>query len=115
MRSSTVGMLNVTPTLARRDAVERTSTSRTTIGPRVINPNGVRASPSATMAPRVSRKRPSAGWYGSVAVPIATCSRRHERRVSSRVRTSTTFVLTRIDLPYRSSHGRSEVRSKART
>ena len=115
MRSSTVGMLKVTPTLARSDAVVRTSTSRTTIGPRVISPNGVRDSPSATIAPRVNLNRPSAGWYGSVAVPMATCSRRHDRRASSRVRTSTILVLTRIEVPYRASHGRSEIRSKART
>ena len=69
---SIVGMLNVTPTFARSEAADRTSTSRTISGPRVIRLNGVRASPSATIAPRVRRNRPSAGWYGSVAVPTAT-------------------------------------------
>ena len=73
--------------------------SRTIIGPRVMRPIGVRAVPSASIAPRVSRKWPSAGWYGSVAVPTTTCSRRHERRASSRVSTSTRLVLTRIDVP----------------
>ena len=96
---SRVGIENVTPTSARSLADARTSTSRTIIGPRVMSPIGVRASPSASIAPRVRRKRPSAGWYGSVAVPTTTCSRFHDRRASSRRSTSTRFVLTRIDVP----------------
>ena len=59
--SSMVGIENVTPTFARSLANARTSTSRTIIGPRVMSPIGVRASPSASIAPRVSRNRPSAG------------------------------------------------------
>ena len=59
---SSVGIENVTPTSARLLAYARTSMSRTISGPRVISPIGVRASPSASIAPRVSRKRPSAGW-----------------------------------------------------
>ena len=34
-------------------------------------------SASAEMIPGINRYRPSARWYGSVLVPIATCSRRH--------------------------------------
>ena len=82
-----------------RAASDSTSRSRTISGPRVMIPNGVANSPIAWIAPRVSRQRPSAGWYGSVAVPTATCSRVHDRRVSSRRRTATRFVLTRIDDP----------------
>ena len=48
---------------------------------------------------RVSRNLPSAGWYGSVAVPRATSSRGQDRRASSRRSTSATFVLTRIERP----------------
>ena len=44
-------------------------------------------------------KRPSAGWYGSVAVPSATSSRCHEGRASSRRSTSATFGLMRIERP----------------
>ncbi len=51
------------------------------------------------MHARVSRKRPSAGWYGSVAVPSATSSRAQDGRASSRRSTSATFVFTRIDRP----------------
>jgi hypothetical protein len=58
---SSVGIENVTATVARSLANRRTSTSRTIIGPRVMMPNGVREAPSASSAPRESRKRPSAG------------------------------------------------------
>ena len=53
--SSSVGIENVTETLARRAASTSTSTSRTIIGPRVMMLNGVRASPRASMHARVSR------------------------------------------------------------
>ena len=49
----------------------------------VISEKGVRARPSSTMHARVRRKRPSAGWYGSVAAPTATLSRAHDARPSS--------------------------------
>ena len=60
--SSSVGTENVTDTSARRAASASTSMSRTISGPRVMIPNGFDASASASMQPRVSRKRPSAGW-----------------------------------------------------
>ena len=52
-------------------------------------------SPNAWIAPRVRRQRPSAGWYGSVAVPTATCSR---RRTAAQLATEDLdeVVLTRI-------------------
>ena len=99
MVGSSVGMLNVTDTSTRRAASDSTSRSRTIIGPRVMRPNGVAPSASAVIAPRVSRNRPSAGWYGSVALPMATVSCRQDGRASSRRSTSTTFGLTRIDVP----------------
>ena len=75
-----------------REAASRsTSMSRTTSGPRVMIENGVHACASSTMQARVSRKRPSAGWYGSVAVPIATSSGTHDFLSSSRRRTSAMF------------------------
>ena len=49
--------------------------SRTIIGPRVMIRIGFAASPSTSRHARVSLYRPSAGWYGSVAAPIATISR----------------------------------------
>ena len=73
--------------------------SRTTSGPRVTIENGVHAASSSTRHARVSRNLPSAGWYGSVAVPSATSSRCHERRASSRRSTSATFDFTRIERP----------------
>ena len=77
----------------------RTSTSRTTSGPRVTIENGVPLASSSARHARVSRNRPSAGWYGSVAVPSATSSRCHDRRASSRRSTSATFDFTRIERP----------------
>ena len=108
-------MLTLTMTSARRAASASTSTSRTMRGPRVMMLNGVRAAPSTRMQPRVNRYRPSAGWYGSVAAPMATSSRRQPRRASSARSTSTTLTLTRTFVPYRSSDGRSARRSKPRT
>ena len=70
--------------------------SRTTIGPLVTRPIGVRAVARCSSARRVSRYSPSMGWYGSVAVPMAICSRAHEGLPSSRARTSGKFVFTRI-------------------
>ena len=61
--------------------------------------NGVQASASSTRHARVSRKRPSAGWYGSVAAPIETLSRCHVGRASSSRNTSATFTFTRIERP----------------
>ena len=80
---STVGTENVTDTSARRAASTSTSTSRTIIGPRVMIENGFAAPASTSRHARVSRYRPSAGWYGSVAAPIATCSNGHDGRASS--------------------------------
>jgi hypothetical protein len=97
--SSTVGIENVTPTLARRAARSSTSRSRTIIGPRVMIENGFAASASTSRHARVSRYRPSAGWYGSVAAPIATCSFSQLARASSRASTSATLILTRIERP----------------
>ena len=113
--SSSVGTENVTETDARCDASTSTSRSRTIIGPRVMIENGLDASRKASRQPRVTRYRPSAGWYGSVAAPTATCSCSHDERASSRLSTSATFVLTRIDVPYRLSEGRSERCSKCLT
>ena len=53
--SSSVGIEKLTETLARRAAACSTSMSRTTRGPRVMMPNGVRDSLSATMQARVRR------------------------------------------------------------
>ena len=53
--SSSVGIENVTETSARRAASTRTSMSRTIIGPRVMMPNGLRASASASRQARVRR------------------------------------------------------------
>jgi hypothetical protein len=61
--------------------------------------SGLRASASASMEPRVSRYLPSAGWYGSVAAPIATSSCFQDRLAISRRSTSTTLTFTRIDRP----------------
>ena len=73
--------------------------SRTTSGPRVTIEYGVQAAASSTRQARVRRNFPSAGWYGSVAVPSATSSRFHDARASSRRSTSAMFGLTRIDRP----------------
>ena len=73
--------------------------SRTTRGPRVIRPNGLRAADRTSRQRRVSRYRPSIGWYGSVAAPIATSSRFQVRRASSRRRISGMLTFTRIDWP----------------
>ena len=78
-RSSSVGRETYTLTGTSRAAAARTSRSRTTSGPRVTIENGVPDDASSPMHARVSRNRPSAGWYGSVAVPSATSSRCHER------------------------------------
>ena len=96
---SSVGTENVTVTSARPAASASTSMSRTIIGPRVMIENGVAARPSTSMHARVSLYRPSAGWYGSVAAPIATSRRFHDGRASSRRSTSATFTFTRIDRP----------------
>ncbi len=61
--------------------------------------NGVPERANSRRQARVSRNRPSAGWYGSVAVPSATSSRSHDGRASSRRSTSATFVFTRIERP----------------
>jgi hypothetical protein len=92
-------MENVTDTDARRAASTSTSRSRTIIGPRVMIENGFAAAASSSTQARVSRYRPSAGWYGSVAAPTATCSCFHDGRASSPRRTSATFTLTRIERP----------------
>ena len=73
--------------------------SRTTIGPRVMIDSGLRPRARASMQPRVSRYLPSAGWYGSVAAPIATTSWFQRGLASSRRSTSTTLTLTRIERP----------------
>ena len=97
--SSSVGTEKTTPTSARDAASTRTSRSRTIIGLRVIRLNGFDASRSASRQPRVSLYRPSAGWYGSVAAPIATVSPCQDGRASSRRSTSATFTFTRIERP----------------
>ncbi len=96
---STVGIDTVIDTLAWRAASLSTSMSRTMSGPRVIRWSGVRCAASWPMQARVSRNRPSAGWYGSVAVPTATRSAFQDGRPSSRPSTSAMFVFTRIDVP----------------
>jgi hypothetical protein len=68
--------------------------SRVISVPLVRIENGVSASPSAWMIPGMSRYRPSARWYGSVFVPIATCSPRHVVLATSRRSTSATLVFT---------------------
>ena len=64
-----------------------------------MRPNGSRPTASAVIAPRVSRKRPSAGWYGSVAVPMATGSCLQDATRELAASTSTMFGLTRIEAP----------------
>ena len=97
--SSSVGTENVTETSARADASASTSASRTISGPRVMIEKGLWAAKSSSRQARVSLYRPSAGWYGSVAAPIATPSPRQLSRASSRCSTSATFVFTRIERP----------------
>ncbi|MCW2961044.1 MAG: hypothetical protein JWM90_1431 [Thermoleophilia bacterium] len=53
--SSIVGIETLTSTSVRLAAATSTSMSRTIIGPRVMIEIGVRAVPSASMQPRVSR------------------------------------------------------------
>ena len=97
--SSTVGTENVTETSARAAASASSSASRTISGPRVMMSKGFEASRSTSMHARVSRYRPSAGWYGSVAAPITTCSPAQLARASSTRRRSAMLSFTRIDVP----------------
>jgi hypothetical protein len=73
--------------------------SLTMSGPRVMIEKGLAAWAKTSMQARVSRYRPSAGWYGSVAAPTTTPSRCQDGRASSRLSTSATFVLTRMLAP----------------
>jgi hypothetical protein len=99
MSTSSVGIEKVTLTSARRAASHSTSRSRTIIGPRVMIENGFAASRRTSRQARLSLYRPSAGWYGSVAAPIAIPSDSHDGRDSSLRSTSATFVLTRMLVP----------------
>ena len=54
--------------------------SRRSRVPFVSTDSGVPLSASAVTMPGMSAYRPSARWYGSVLVPSATSSRRHDRR-----------------------------------
>ena len=113
--SSSVAMLTLTMTSARRAASdEHVDVAH---DERAAGDDAERRArrTQRPMQPRVSRYRPSAGWYGSVAAPMATSSRRQPRRASSDRSTSTTLTLTRTFEPYRSSDGRSARRSKPRT
>ena len=69
------------------------------MGPRVMIEKAFGAAASTSRHARVSLKRPSAGWYGSVAAPIAICSYDQEGRESSPASTSATFTFPRIDRP----------------
>ena len=57
---------------------------------------GLRRSVRTSMIRGINRYRPSARWYGSVAVPIAMCSPFHRGAASSRRNTSGAFTLTTI-------------------
>ena len=71
-----------------------------TRGPLIVRDLDVLAAAARTSRQaRVRRKRPSAGWYGSVAAPIAMLSACHAGRASSRRSTSAMFDLTRIEVP----------------
>ena len=56
--------------------------------------NGLPASVSVSAMPRVSRYRPSHGWYGSVFVPSAIVSPAHLGSASSARSRSTALILT---------------------
>ena len=58
--------------------------------------NGVPLPASAAMMSGMSWYRPSARWYGSVLVPSATGSLRHDGFASSFASTSPTFTFTMI-------------------
>ena len=112
---STVGMENVTPTLARGRGV----------GQHVDVADDQRATrdepdrrPRLTERLDGAARQPEPSLGGLVRVrrrPDDDLVTRHDRRPSSRRSTSTRFVLTRIDVPYRASDGRSASCSNART
>jgi hypothetical protein len=58
--------------------------------------NGLAASPSASMIPRVRRNLPSARWYGSVLVPMAMASPFQRAGESSARSRSTALTFTTI-------------------
>ena len=72
------------------------SRSRSSSGDFVSTEHGLAKSRNASQIPRISLYRPSTHWYGSVFVPIATCSRFHDGRASSTRRTSGTLIFTTI-------------------
>ncbi|MFN8635419.1 MAG: hypothetical protein U0893_16355 [Chloroflexota bacterium] len=72
------------------------NTSRITSGDVVTSPTGVRKSRNASSACRVSRNRPSAGWFASVLVSMVTVPRFRDRRHSSLRNMSIGFDLTKI-------------------
>ncbi len=70
--------------------------SRTISVPFVMIESGIGRCASISRVRRVTRYRPSPGWYGSVLVPSATLPSRGRR--SSRPRTSGKLTLTSISL-----------------
>jgi hypothetical protein len=58
--------------------------------------NGLLASSSTPMMPRVRRYLPSHRWYGSVLVPMAMGSPRHRLGCSSAFSRSTALTFTTI-------------------
>ena len=73
-----------TPTGTCVAASASSGRSRPIMVPLVKIENGVPLPTSAPITPGISRYRPSARWYGSVLVPIATGSRDQPGRASSR-------------------------------
>ena len=85
-----------TPTGTAAAAAVSNGMSRESTVPLVRMENGVPLSAKASITPGISRYRPSARWYGSVLVPIATCSRSHRGRNTSFRNISPILVFTTI-------------------
>ena len=94
--SSRVPIEKLVCTSVRAAAAVSTSRSRRISVDLVRIENGLAASPSASMMPRVSRYLPSQRWYGSVLVPIAIGSPCHFGDRSSTRSRSTAFTFTTI-------------------
>jgi hypothetical protein len=96
---SSVGTEKLMLSGTRVEAAAMMSASRTASGPRVMMLKRVRASARIWMQARVSLYRPSAGWYGSVAEPIATWALRRLGSRNSCRSTSAMFGFTRMEMP----------------
>ena len=84
------------PTDTDEPAAASRSRSLDSTVPLVRIENGVPLSASARMTSGINWYRPSARWYGSVLVPIATCSRCHLGADSSLRNTMPMLIFTTI-------------------